>query len=184
MPFSCAQQPDIAAPGVDILAAWVEDVPYRFSSGTSMECPHLSGIAAMLNFYAASTVDEYGNPIIAEGNPRKLADPFDYGGGHVNPNKAADPRLIYDMTVADHVQSTIKAIAGLATSCESRTYISDLNLPSVSISNLKETTAEQEQLQTMAIVEAPSGVKITVDLSVLCLNEAIKSATFKVTFSP
>ena len=51
-------QPDITAPGVDILAAWspvsppsiYEDdkrsVNYNIISGTSMSCPHASGAAA------------------------------------------------------------------------------------------------------------------------------------------
>ena len=50
-------QPDIAAPGVDILAAWMgndtqealqgkEPPLFNVISGTSMSCPHVSGIAA------------------------------------------------------------------------------------------------------------------------------------------
>lgn len=51
-------QPDLTAPGVDILAAWsevttvteTEDdtrvVPYNIISGTSMSCPHATGAAA------------------------------------------------------------------------------------------------------------------------------------------
>lgn len=50
-------QPDIAAPGVDILAAWIGNdtavAPegrhpplFNVISGTSMACPHVSGMAA------------------------------------------------------------------------------------------------------------------------------------------
>lgn len=50
-------QPDIAAPGVNILAAWIandtEETPlgkepslFNVISGTSMSCPHVSGVAA------------------------------------------------------------------------------------------------------------------------------------------
>lgn len=50
-------QPDIAAPGVNILAAWIgndteeapegkQPSPFNVISGTSMSCPHVSGIAA------------------------------------------------------------------------------------------------------------------------------------------
>lgn len=51
-------QPDVAAPGVNILAAWTYDEsevpagqkpsPFNLLSGTSMSCPHVSGIAATI----------------------------------------------------------------------------------------------------------------------------------------
>ena len=56
-------QPDIAAPGVDILAAWTgassltgvpgdtRVVPYNIISGTSMACPHASGAAAYVKSF-------------------------------------------------------------------------------------------------------------------------------------
>ncbi|XP_010424505.1 PREDICTED: subtilisin-like protease SBT3.8 [Camelina sativa] len=47
--------------------------------------------------------DPFGEQIIAEGSPRKLADPFDYGGGLVNPEKATKPGLVYDLGLEDYV---------------------------------------------------------------------------------
>lgn len=57
-------QPDISAPGVNILAAWPpetaptvrpsgsvieeEGVKWNFQSGTSMSCPHISGVVALI----------------------------------------------------------------------------------------------------------------------------------------
>ena len=53
-------QPDITAPGVNILAAFTEEtspthlsfdkrrVPFNILSGTSMSCPHISGIVGLL----------------------------------------------------------------------------------------------------------------------------------------
>ncbi|KAF5747450.1 cucumisin-like isoform X2 [Tripterygium wilfordii] len=46
--------PDIAAPGVHILAAWPSItgvVPYNIISGTSMACPHVSGVAAYIKTF-------------------------------------------------------------------------------------------------------------------------------------
>lgn len=44
-------QPDITAPGVNIIAAYTEinrRISYKSLSGTSMACPHVSGIAGLL----------------------------------------------------------------------------------------------------------------------------------------
>ena len=42
---------------------------------------------------------------MAQGAPHKQADPFDYGGGHVDPNKAIAPGLIYDIESSDYIVS-------------------------------------------------------------------------------
>ena len=43
-------------------------------------------------------------PILAEGIPRKTADPFDYGGGNITPLGAADPGLVYDIDPRDYTK--------------------------------------------------------------------------------
>ncbi|KAL6842841.1 hypothetical protein ACP4OV_027154 [Aristida adscensionis] len=100
MSFPAILKPDIAAPGSGILAA--KGNSYVFMSGTSMACPHVSAIVTLLKsvhpdwspamiksaiITTASVIDHSGIPIQAEGQPRKLADPFDFGAGHIDPNR-------------------------------------------------------------------------------------------------
>ena len=56
-------QPDITGPGVNILAAWSpvattdtagRSVDFNIISGTSMSCPHISAIAAIIKSYRPS----------------------------------------------------------------------------------------------------------------------------------
>ncbi|ERN15827.1 subtilisin-like protease SBT1.2 [Amborella trichopoda] len=120
-------KPDVVAPGVNILAAWpdnlgptglLEDtrqVNFSVLSGTSMACPHVSGIAALVRsvhplwspaaiksalITTADVVDHTGGPIL---DGRRPAGVFALGGGHVNPARAINPGLVYDMSSADYL---------------------------------------------------------------------------------
>ena len=140
----------------------------------------------------ASVTDEHGMPILAEGLPRKIADPFDYGGGHINPNRAADPGLIYDINPNDYNQffrcSIETSISCNATSVPG--YL--LNLPSVSVPNLRypvtvprtvTNVGEVDAVYHVA-VESPAGVKKEVQSSILVFNAANKVHTFQIKLSP
>lgn len=222
-------KPDIAAPGVNILASWSpasssflldntqNQLPLKFKleSGTSMACPHISGIVALLKtihptwspaaiksalITTASTKDEYGQISVAEGAPHKLADPFDYGGGHVDPNKAINPGLIYDMKVTDYVKflcsmgyndTAISSITRDSSPCQrTPNFLLNLNLPSVSIPELKHTVTVSRTVTNVgpilsfyvARVEAPPGINVIVEPSILFFNFTTKTLKFKVTF--
>lgn len=48
---ACIFQPDVTAPGLNILAAWspaAKNMQFNILSGTSMACPHVTGIATLI----------------------------------------------------------------------------------------------------------------------------------------
>ena len=85
--------------------------------------------------YEASINDGFGLPIEANGVPQKIADPFDYGGGHVDPNRAADPGLIYDINPKEYF-NFYRCNFVQSTPCDFN--VNDMNLPSISIPGLNE----------------------------------------------
>ncbi|XP_051195166.1 subtilisin-like protease SBT3.9 [Lolium perenne] len=201
--FPYILKPDVAAPGVSILAA-VRD-SYVLLSGTSMACPHVSAVTALLKSVhrdwspamiksaivtTASLTDRYGMPIQAEGLPRKLADPFDLGGGHINPDKAVDPGLVYDVDAREY-NKFFNCTLGLFGECE--LYQLNLNLPSISVPDLKDnvtvmrtvTNVGPTEATYQAVVEAPAGVIMSVEPSMLNFTQVggTSTATFRVTLT-
>lgn len=117
-------EPDITAPGVDILAAWKSEVPpgadpeYNVISGTSMSSPHMAGAAALLiklhpdwtpaEIQSAMMTTAYLNtalgsnggethPIYKE-DGSTLADPFDMGAGRIDLRAAGRAGLVLNET--------------------------------------------------------------------------------------
>ncbi|KAB1199443.1 Subtilisin-like protease [Morella rubra] len=121
-------KPDVLAPGTLVLAAWPSKLKmekgwrtfysrYNILSGTSMACPHASGVAALLKgahpewspsgirsaiMTTANPLDNTHSPI--KDNMNNLAaSPLAMGAGQIQPNEALDPGLIYDATPQDYV---------------------------------------------------------------------------------
>ncbi|XP_010508956.1 PREDICTED: subtilisin-like protease SBT4.1 isoform X1 [Camelina sativa] len=117
-------KPDIAAPGLDIIAGWPEnvnltsDVPsndyrhlrFNIMSGTSMACPHATGLALYLksftNSWSPSAVKSAlmttSTEMMDEGNE------FAYGSGHLNATKVLDPGLVYETHYQDYIDYMCK----------------------------------------------------------------------------
>jgi subtilisin family serine protease len=100
-------KPDVIAPGQDILAAVAPPGQagrdFNLLSGTSMSSPHVAGLAALLkdlhpawspmaikSALMTSAIDVLDG---ANTNPLVI---FRQGAGHVVPNSAADPGLVFD----------------------------------------------------------------------------------------
>jgi len=121
-----------------------------------MSTPHLSGIAAFVKskhpdwspaairsaiMTTADVTDRAGNAIRNE--QRVASDLFATGAGHVNPEKAADPGLVYDMAPSDYVgflcglysSQNVSVVARRRVDCSAVTVIPEsmLNYPSVSV---------------------------------------------------
>ncbi|CAN4091561.1 unnamed protein product [Withania somnifera] len=171
-------KPDIIAPGVNIIAGWTgavgptgladdnRRVAFNIISGTSMSCPHVSGLAALLKgahpdwspaairsalMTTAYTVYKNGDALqdVATGKP---STPFDHGAGHVDPVTALNPGLVYDLKADDYLNFLcamnytsiqINSIARRPYSCEtSKKYsVTDLNYPSFAVVFPEQMTA-------------------------------------------
>jgi len=187
-------KPDIIGPGVSILAAWPVSVDndtqatatFNMVSGTSMSCPHLSGIAALLKsshpnwspaaiksaiVTTANVLNLGGNPIVDE--TLAPADIFATGAGHVNPPKADDPGLIYDTKPVDYIpylcglnytDDQILIITQQTVKCSQVGVIPEaqLNYPSFSII-FQDLTQSQDYTRTVTNV-GPANSTYTLDL--------------------
>ncbi|KAJ4958353.1 hypothetical protein NE237_025464 [Protea cynaroides] len=122
-------KPDLIGPGVNILAAWSEAVgptglakdtrktQFNIMSGTSMSCPHISGLAALLKaahpnwsptaiksalMTSAYNQDNTQSPL-RDAAGGGSSTPWAHGSGHVDPQKALSPGLIYDAKPEDYI---------------------------------------------------------------------------------
>jgi hypothetical protein len=120
-------KPDITGPGVDVLAAYIDDAQTQAQhdatiagtytpkananslSGTSMSSPHMAGAAALLRqMHPTWSPAAIKSALMTTTTGVKLADGtvdadrWGYGAGHMNPNGAASPTLVYDAGPADY----------------------------------------------------------------------------------
>ncbi|XP_038905603.1 subtilisin-like protease SBT4.15 [Benincasa hispida] len=103
-------KPDIAAPGMNILAAFskLASIPsdrhslFNLLSGTSMSCPHATAAAAYLKtFHPTWSPAAIKSALMTTATPLKIGDKLDAiggGAGQINPTKAVHPGLIYDLS--------------------------------------------------------------------------------------
>ncbi|KAK7367161.1 hypothetical protein VNO80_09170 [Phaseolus coccineus] len=158
-------KPDVTAPGLNILAAWspaAAGIKFNILSGTSMSCPHVTGIATLVKavhpswspsaiksaiMTTATVLDKRHQPIRADPDKRR-ANAFDYGSGFVNPTKVLDPGLVYDSHPNDFVaflcslgydERSLRLVTRDNSTCDRAFKTpSDLNYPSIAVPNLED----------------------------------------------
>ncbi|XP_056853664.1 LOW QUALITY PROTEIN: subtilisin-like protease SBT5.3 [Raphanus sativus] len=217
-------KPDITAPGVSVIAAYTGAVSptnekfdarrllYNAVSGTSMSCPHVSGIAGLLKtrypswspaairsaiMTTATTLDDIPGPI--QNSTYMKATPFSFGAGHVRPNLAVNPGLVYDSGIKDYLNflcslgynaSQISVFSGKSFTCSSRkTSLYNLNYPSITVLNLSSskvtvsrTVKNVGRPSTYTVrVNNPEGVYVVVKPTSLNFTKVGEQKTFKVT---
>ncbi|XP_062154440.1 subtilisin-like protease SBT1.4 [Alnus glutinosa] len=226
-------KPDVIAPGVNILAGWTgftgptdldidsRRVEFNIISGTSMSCPHVSGIAALLRkafpswspaaiksaiMTTAYNVDNSGKNIgdLATG---KESTPFIHGAGHVDPNGALNPGLVYDMNVDDYVAFLcgigydasriavfVRESIGLDICARKLATPGDLNYPSFSVvfkpgqdlikyKRVVTNVGSSADAVYEVKVNAPGDVEISVSPSKLVFNAENQTQTYEIKFA-
>ncbi|PQQ15613.1 hypothetical protein Pyn_29006 [Prunus yedoensis var. nudiflora] len=219
-------KPDIIAPGVDVLAAFPPNKKYIFSlknydlatdyalmSGTSMAAPHVAGVAALLKAvhreWSPATIpsaimttaytDDNTHTTIKEQRGSLPATPLDFGAGLINPNKAMDPGLIYDMDVQDYIEF----LCGLGYNAKQMRAVirqrrwscsaqpTELNYPSfMAIFDGKDfpraknfsrvvTNVGNKKSIYRAVLEVPSGMRIAVEPNTLKFTKRHQKQYFR-----
>jgi len=189
-PVADILKPDVTAPGVNIIAGFTPEPAnatpgenFAYLSGTSMSTPHIAGVAALLRqAHPDWSPSAIRSALITSARqdlqlPDSIAaaNPFDYGGGHIVPNDALQPGLVYDVSDDEYdafacgVASpavTSSRCADLAAAGHSF-FARDMNQPAISISRL-------------ASQETPPGINVNVAPPTISLGPG-ESTNFDVT---
>ncbi|MQM06409.1 hypothetical protein Taro_039230 [Colocasia esculenta] len=119
-------KPDVVGPGVNILAAWSgaaspsampeDHRRFRFNiiSGTSMSCPHVAALLrarhpnwkpAAIRSALMTTAYVHDNTLqpLKDAATGAASTHYAHGAGHINPSKALDPGLVYDLGRQDYI---------------------------------------------------------------------------------
>ncbi|MFT7722135.1 MAG: S8 family serine peptidase [Roseateles sp.] len=217
-------KPDLTAPGVDIIAqvtpgmteaqkaeiiagTLVPPPAWDSYQGTSMSSPHVAGVALLLKqanpswgpaaIKSALMTSAYSTLNDGLAGAQNGLLPWAQGAGHIDPQKAADPGLVYNAGKNDWVKYQCKvnrAAVTPASDCSTigtldETY--NLNLPSITVGMVTGNAVVSRSVTNVgasaatyqAAVTAPPGFTASVSPTTLTLNPG-ETKSFTMTISP
>jgi subtilisin family serine protease len=195
-------KPDVIAPGQDILASVAPPGnagrDFDLYSGTSMSSPHVAGLAALLKdlhpnwspMMIKSALMTTGYDVLDGPNTNPLVI-FRQGAGHVKPNSAADPGLVFDSGFNDWLAFLCGTGQLTASYCPAiKIDPSNLNVASIAIGDLAGVQTVTRAVTNIgsgtatytASVTGMTGITVTVSPPSLTINPG-ETKTFSVTFT-
>ncbi|KAJ8762267.1 hypothetical protein K2173_007423 [Erythroxylum novogranatense] len=183
---------------------------YNVISGTSMATPHVSGIAAEVKsqnptwtpsaiksaiMTTASQTNNIKGQITTESGD--IASPYDIGAGEMSTTGPLNPGLVYETTTLDYLNylcyygyntSSIKVISntlpdGFACPKQSSVeLISNINYPSISVSNLK-AKQSRDVTRTLTNVGGDGDTTYTPTIELMSQTLQVKVAPVQLRFT-
>jgi subtilisin family serine protease len=191
-------KPDIAAPGVTILAAVAppsnEDRLWDFYSGTSMAAPHIAGLAAIIKKqYPTWSPMAVKSALMTTAYDTKNADgsantdPFAQGAGEVDATRVLNPALVYDAGQNDWL-SYLEGLGYQTGTGAKAVDPTDYNQASIAAGDVlgsrvvtRKVTSVRPGLYSAAV--SVPGFRVTVSPSILSFTAAGQTKQFKVTLT-
>ncbi|WP_298828224.1 S8 family peptidase [uncultured Piscinibacter sp.] len=176
-------KPDLIAPGQDILAG-VSPMGhggklFDLLSGTSMSSPHVAGLAALFKqakpgwspMAIKSALMTTAYDVLDGGTPAPNTNPvliFRQGAGHVSPNAALDPGLVFDHSWNDWLAFLCGTTSGVGpATCNAlrnagySTDASDLNGASIAIGDMAGVQTVKRRVTNVGAVKATYTASVT-----------------------
>ncbi|MEX2051627.1 MAG: S8 family serine peptidase, partial [Steroidobacteraceae bacterium] len=205
-------KPDVTAPGVRVLAGATPEPNdgspgdfFQYLQGTSMSTPHVTGVAALLieahpdwtPAQIRSALMTTARQDVVKENGTTAADPFDFGAGHIVPNKAIDPGLTYDAGLFDYLAASCGTNTPLVSPADCGTLEglgfsldpANLNLPSIGVGELVGTRTVRRTVTNVGPTakyqvgfKAPPGFKVQVNPKSFTLAQG-QSASYEVSIT-